>query len=773
MGGAVYIQGGEEDGSNTRGIVQINNYQLPRTFGAVGQAMIVSSTGTTATLTWATISGSTGATGATGPTGATGSGSTGATGLIGADGATGATGFTGATGPQGPSGVSAAQGGTGATGEFGATGSTGPVGATGAGSTGATGATGPGGATGGIGATGATGSGATGATGSQGATGEFGATGATGPAGATGAGATGATGIGSTGATGSQGPQGNLGSTGANGATGATGLYVVSATVTGTLLSFTLNDSSVLTAGSVAGATGATGLLGATGPEGSFGATGATGPEAATGATGPNGATGETGATGLQGSTGPQGATGAGATGATGLTGATGIAGLYVVSATVTGTLLSFTLNDSSVLTAGSVAGATGATGAGATGATGLNGATGLFGSTGATGPIGETGQVGGTGATGPLGIQGATGPVGASGPTGETGATGPEATAFLLYSTSTLALSTGTKSFNFYDSNGVGRQGGYIEGMRVRLGGLNSVPYVYMEGLVTAITEATTTMNVLIDSVSGSGSTSSWFISPTGDVGATGLGYFATSNSSNTLPATGNLLFVVNEQETAFTAGNRIRAIAAGRGVLSYVEGQLNRTGTNYTVTVDESFLNPQETISTFSTWTIAIAGSRPTSTSTQLLLNSTQTALSTTTAALVVNGGAGIGKNVFVGSLQGTGNRAVYSTSAGELTNTASDENLKTNIHAFDMGLTATITLSPVYYNWKNEDAFGSQREVGFIAQQVQQILPEAVGTNADGTLSLDYPKLIPMLVNSIKELNQRVNDLTTRIQNLEANS
>lgn len=85
--------------------------------------------------------------------------------------------------------------------------------------------------------------------------------------------------------------------------------------------------------------------------------------------------------------------------------------------------------------------------------------------------------------------------------------------------------------------------------------------------------------------------------------------------------------------------------------------------------------------------------------------------------------------------------------------------------------MGLTATIALSPVYYNWKNEDAFGSQREIGFIAQQVQQILPEAVGTNADGSLSLDYPRLIPMLVNSIKELKDQVDNLTTRVQNLES--
>ena len=326
------------------------------------------------------------------------------------------------------------------------------------------------------------------------------------------------------------------------------------------------------------------------------------------------------------------------------------------------------------------------------------------------------------------------------TGDTGIQGATGPEATAFLLYTTSTLSLSTGTKSFTFFDVNGRGRQGGYIEGMRVRVGGLNSVPYVYMEGLVTAITEATTSMNVLVDRVLGTGSTNSWFISPTGDVGATGLGYNVTSYTAQNFPFASTLTFTVNESESAFTSGNRVRGIAQDGtvGYLTYFEGSLTKNNTAFSINVDESFRQDGETLSTFNSWTFAIAGSRPTSSATQLVLFSTQSAVSTVTGALRVVGGVGIGRNIFVGTLSGVGNRTVYSTSGGELTNSASDENLKKNITSFDMGLTATIALSSVYYNWVDEERLGSQREVGFIAQQVQQILPEAVGTNSDGTLS-----------------------------------
>ena len=117
--------------------------------------------------------GVTGATGLTGPTGAQGT-----SGVVGATGPTGSGGgATGATGPTGAQGVTGPQGGTGSTGATGA-GATGPTGAQG--STGIQGLAGP------TGATGANGAGTTGATGPTGAQGNTGATGATGAQGATG-----------------------------------------------------------------------------------------------------------------------------------------------------------------------------------------------------------------------------------------------------------------------------------------------------------------------------------------------------------------------------------------------------------------------------------------------------------------------------------------------------------------------------------------------------------------------------------------------------------
>lgn len=112
---------------------------------------------------------------------------------------------------------------------------------------------------------------------------------------------------------------------------------------------------------------------------------------------------------------------------------------------------------------------------------------------------------------------------------------------------------------------------------------------------------------------------------------------------------------------------------------------------------------------------------------------------------------------------TLAGVGTRAVYSDANGTLTNTASDERLKKDIIPLTYGLNEVMNLNPVFYKWKNEKKMGSQTEIGLIAQAVSKICPEVIGTNNDGMLSLDYAKLIAVLINAIKELKGEINELS----------
>lgn len=117
----------------------------------------------------------------------------------------------------------------------------------------------------------------------------------------------------------------------------------------------------------------------------------------------------------------------------------------------------------------------------------------------------------------------------------------------------------------------------------------------------------------------------------------------------------------------------------------------------------------------------------------------------------------------DVLASSLTGTGNRAVYSTGTGVLTNSSSDARMKTDVKPIGAGdaLGLVDALRPVRYRWGAEyaETRGEQVEVGLIAQEVLAHVPEVIGENGDGMLSVDYPKLTALLIGAVQALAARV--------------
>jgi hypothetical protein len=96
------------------------------------------------------------------------------------------------------------------------------------------------------------------------------------------------------------------------------------------------------------------------------------------------------------------------------------------------------------------------------------------------------------------------------------------------------------------------------------------------------------------------------------------------------------------------------------------------------------------------------------------------------------------------------------------GLLVRGASDVRLKTNICNLPYGLCDVKKLNPVSFDWNVEEreTRGCNRQIGFIAQEVEPIIPEAVGQQADnGEYSLSPDKIIPVLTKGIQELLARV--------------
>jgi hypothetical protein len=93
-------------------------------------------------------------------------------------------------------------------------------------------------------------------------------------------------------------------------------------------------------------------------------------------------------------------------------------------------------------------------------------------------------------------------------------------------------------------------------------------------------------------------------------------------------------------------------------------------------------------------------------------------------------------------------------------------SDVNLKKNITKMEDGRGLVAKLRPVTYHWKTDDVM-DKIEYGFIAQEVEPEFPSLVRTNAEtGIKSVDYQKMVSLLVLSVQELTAEVKELRSKM-------
>ena len=96
-----------------------------------------------------------------------------------------------------------------------------------------------------------------------------------------------------------------------------------------------------------------------------------------------------------------------------------------------------------------------------------------------------------------------------------------------------------------------------------------------------------------------------------------------------------------------------------------------------------------------------------------------------------------------------------AVYATNG---TINTSDRNLKKNRKAIHYGLKDLMKLQPVSYQWI-DNIDNDRLHLGFIAQEVEEIIPEVILKGDEDIYSMNYIELIPVLVKSIQELTSRI--------------
>ena len=114
--------------------------------------------------------------------------------------------------------------------------------------------------------------------------------------------------------------------------------------------------------------------------------------------------------------------------------------------------------------------------------------------------------------------------------------------------------------------------------------------------------------------------------------------------------------------------------------------------------------------------------------------------------------------------GSIEASGNITAFASS---------DERLKENITTIPDSLDKVKNLRGILFNWKDGytpkvHPYGTNRDIGVIAQEIQKVLPEVVKENVHNKfLGVKYEKLTPLLLEAIKELSDRIENLENKLK------
>ncbi|CAB4123261.1 Intramolecular chaperone auto-processing domain containing protein [uncultured Caudovirales phage] len=301
-----------------------------------------------------------------------------------------------------------------------------------------------------------------------------------------------------------------------------------------------------------------------------------------------------------------------------------------------------------------------------------------------------------------------------------------------------------------------------------------------------------------------------------TGSINAAGYGYFLTGSTDLVIGTIGanSVHITTNSQATDAITINTSNAVAfngsygtAGYLLQSNSSATANSwvnpatltvsaasTATTATNATNTAITDDTTTATTcYPTWVTTTSGNLPQKVaSTKLSFVPSTGVLSATTFSGAGTSLTGTGSSFTAGTANAlaTGNNyqvnslgvgTAASGTAGEIRATnnvtayySSDIKFKENVRVIDNAIEKASIIGGKYFDWTDEyinskggadGYFVRKNDIGVIAQDVQKVLPEAVRTREDGSLAVDYQKLVSLAFAAIAELKAEINELKGR--------
>lgn len=135
---------------------------------------------------------------------------------------------------------------------------------------------------------------------------------------------------------------------------------------------------------------------------------------------------------------------------------------------------------------------------------------------------------------------------------------------------------------------------------------------------------------------------------------------------------------------------------------------------------------------------------------------------AMSNTDKFIIANGTSSTPKNIFTIDKEGN------VTTTGTI-NGSSDARLKTNINTMTGSLDNILKLRGVTFNWK--ESSDNRLHYGFIAQEIEKVFPDLVGTDSNGFKTVNYSGVIPVLTEAIKTQQEEIESLKSENEQLKS--
>ena len=102
------------------------------------------------------------------------------------------------------------------------------------------------------------------------------------------------------------------------------------------------------------------------------------------------------------------------------------------------------------------------------------------------------------------------------------------------------------------------------------------------------------------------------------------------------------------------------------------------------------------------------------------------------------------------------------------------SSDKRLKDNIELIEDPLEKIKHIGGYYFEWNqlgNENTNNKGKDIGVIAQEVEDIFPEIVITRKNGYKAVQYEKIVPLLIECIKEQQSMIENLQGQIDEIKS--